>query len=102
MDTQQAALLQQRNAELEKALTAKSRELEIEAALEKVRSRAMAMETSGELNDLIKTIYVELKKLDASLDRCVIMIIDTKTKGTTWWMGGGDDGRIEDGFYVQY
>jgi signal transduction histidine kinase len=85
-----------------KRAEAQAREAQIELGLERVRARAMAMQTSGELNDLIKTIYFELKKLETSLDRCIIMIIDTQTKGMTWWMAGGDDASIKDGFYVQF
>lgn len=95
-------LTEQQKSAIINTLSRQNRQLEIEAALERVRSRAMAMQTSGELNDLIKTIYIELKKLEASLERCVIMIIDEQTKGMTWWMAGGDDALIEDGFYVQF
>jgi hypothetical protein len=102
METQNVYGLLQRNAELEKELAAKNRELDIEAALERVRKRAMAMQTSSELSALIKTVYAEMIKLDSSLDRCLIMVFDPKTKGTIWWMAGGEDVPIDRGYYVQH
>jgi signal transduction histidine kinase len=63
-----------------------AREAKIEAALEKVRGRAMAMQKSEELQDLILIVYAELTKLDLVLDRCFIIIFDPVTFGCTWWM----------------
>ena len=63
MNTQQAALLHQRNAELEKELAAKNRELEIEAALESVQARTMAMQKSEELTDDSKLLFQQLQTL---------------------------------------
>ncbi|HVE61422.1 MAG TPA: hypothetical protein VNA26_06370, partial [Chitinophagaceae bacterium] len=86
--------------DLQKA-EAQAREAQIEAALERVRSKTMAMQRAEELDSVIKTIYSELKRLDVSFERCFIMIFDEK-KGATWWMGSPDDDLFHDGFYVQY
>ena len=87
--------------DLQKA-EAQVREAQIEAALEKVRSRAMAMQKSEELSLLIGTIYTELIKLDVLLDRCLFMIFNPKTLGVTWWMGSQEDTSISRGYYLPY
>src|SRR6186713_2188414 len=55
--------------DLQKA-EAQAREAQIEAALERVRSKTMAMQRSEELDSVIKSVYSELKHLDVSFDRC--------------------------------
>src|SRR6187401_1466012 len=80
---------------------AQTREAQIEAALERVRSKTMAMQRSEELDSVIKSVYSELKHLDVSFDRCFIMIFDEQ-KGATWWMGSPEDDLFHEGFYVQY
>src|SRR5688572_21013048 len=47
------------DAELEK----KSRELEIEAGLERVRTQAMDMHNSNDISTTASTVFVELRKL---------------------------------------
>ena len=89
-----------RFSDLKKAET-QAREAKIEAALERVRSKSMAMHRSEELDSVIKTIYSELKHLDVSFERCFIMIFDEQ-KGATWWMGSSDDDLFHQGFYVPY
>ncbi len=75
---------QQRNAELELLveektadLEHKSRELEIEAALERVRAKTMAMHNSQDVRDTVVTLFDEVLKLglDKSI-RCGIGILD--------------------------
>src|SRR6185295_18646610 len=75
--------------DLEKA-EAQAREVQIEAALERVRSHAMAMQTSEELNALIGTVFTELTKLDLVLTRCVILIYEGNEKGVRWWMANSE------------
>src|SRR5258705_4924009 len=77
-------------------------EAQIEAGLERVRSRAMAMQTSEELNSLIGTVFTELTRLDLALTRCVIWIIDKETNGATWWMANSEDANNPGGFYIKY
>ncbi len=77
-----------------------AREAKIEAALERVRSRSMAMQHSEELNLLINTVYAELIKLDIVFERCSIMIFD-KDGNTTWWMASQDDQAGQNGFFVK-
>jgi hypothetical protein len=49
--------LQLKVAELEKQLAQSNRELEIEAALERVRARAMGMHNSNELSDVLSVLF---------------------------------------------
>src|SRR5215831_3735590 len=65
-----AVLLEETIAELEskrKAVEAQNHELEIEAALERVRSKAMAMQNSADLNALISLLFDECTRLHFAL-----------------------------------
>ena len=86
-----------RNAELQaavdvktKELLAKNRDLEIEAALERVRGRAMAMRSSDELADLVTLVFQELTALDMELTRCLIWIFN-EDHSAQWWMANSED-----------
>ena len=87
--------------DLQKA-EAQAREAQIELGLERVRARAMAMQKSDELKELIGTVFTELTKLDLVLTRCVIMIYDSKTLGITWWMANSEDPSNPMGLFVKY
>src|ERR1043166_4023835 len=84
MDATQDNLLEKRNAELEKELAEKTselqqkdREIEIEAALERVRARALAMNSSEELNEVVKELRKQIGLLgQRELDTCVIQLYD--------------------------
>jgi hypothetical protein len=52
-----------RNAELEKELAVKDRELEIETALERIRARALSMHSSDELMEVAKVLREQLSLL---------------------------------------
>jgi signal transduction histidine kinase len=94
-------LLLKKNSFLEKDLAAKNRELEIEASLERVREKAMAMRASEELNGLIGTVFIELTKLDLVLTRCVIMIYDTFRNGFHWWMANSETPSAPMNYFVK-
>jgi signal transduction histidine kinase len=102
MNSQNIDALLQRTAELEKELAAKNRELQIEAALDRVRTRAMAMKHSNELKDLIVTVSVELAQLDFVLDRSFIIIFEPETKGMTWWMANPEMPTEPMNLFIQY
>ncbi|MBK8654044.1 MAG: hypothetical protein IPN20_09130 [Haliscomenobacter sp.] len=93
--------LKAENARLLEALKTKTFELEIEAALERVRAASMAMRDSSALSGIIYNLYGELTKLDAKLDRAFIMIVNPENKGITWWMAGQEGLLAENGFFVQ-
>ncbi|MBS0645907.1 MAG: hypothetical protein JSR97_04895, partial [Verrucomicrobia bacterium] len=87
--------------DLQKA-EAQAREAQIEASLERVRSRAMAMQKSDELNALIGTVFTELTKLDVSLTRCAILIYDDQEKGLHQWMVNAETPSEPMSFYIAY
>ena len=87
--------------DLQKA-EAQAREAMIEAGLERVRSRAMAMQSSEELGALIGTMFTELTKLDLVLTRCVIWIIDHKTNDAVWWMANSEDASHPMSYSIPY
>jgi signal transduction histidine kinase len=62
-----------------------AREAKIEAALEKVRGRTMAMQRSQEIADILGKIFVELKLLDVVLNRILIWIFNNEEKYISWW-----------------
>jgi signal transduction histidine kinase len=81
---------------------AQAREAKIEAGLERVRAKAMSMQTSEELNELIGTVFGELTKLDVVLTRCLIMIFDPETKASRWWMANSEAPSEPMNYLVQY
>ncbi|HMH31682.1 MAG TPA: ATP-binding protein [Puia sp.] len=89
-----------RYLDIEKA-EAQVREVQIELALERVRAKAMAMQTSEELTGLIGTVLFELTKLDLVLTRCVIMIYDGVARDSKWWMANSEDPDKPMGFYIK-
>ncbi len=94
-------LAYKRYLDIEKA-EAQTREAQIEAALERIRARSMAMQDSSEIGKLILHVYTELTRLDARLDRCFFMIVDPENLGITWWMASQEGLLAENGFFVQY
>ncbi len=86
--------------DLQKA-EAQTRESQIELGLERVRARAMAMQNSEELKELIGTVSTELSKLHLDLDRCFIMIYDVETLGVTWWMSNPEEPSNPRGLFVK-
>jgi signal transduction histidine kinase len=87
--------------DLQKA-EAQARESQIQLGLERVRAKAMAMQTSEELNELIGTVFGELTKLDFVLTRCLIMIFDPETNSSRWWMANSEDPSYPMNYLIQY
>jgi len=61
------------------------KDADIEAGLERVRSRAMAMQNSDELASLVATVIAELTRLDVALRWCLITILDETSWSCTVW-----------------
>jgi signal transduction histidine kinase len=57
-----------------------AREAQIEAALERVRSKAMAMHSSEDLAETVDTFFSELTALNVTPHRCGMGIIDPETR----------------------
>jgi signal transduction histidine kinase len=70
------------NVELEKELAAKNHELEIEAALEKVRAIALSMKEPAHMLDVCRVISEQLEILNVKEIRNVQTAIFYETKGT--------------------
>jgi signal transduction histidine kinase len=88
--------IKRRTVELEH----KNRELEIEAALERVRSTSLAMHNSHDLSKVVHVVFTELVKLDAQLDRCLLMTVNPETLGITWYLTGKEGLLSNNGFLV--
>ena len=72
-------------AKLEKELTVKNRELEIEAALERVRSIALGMRKSEEVGNVTDKFFAEFNKLSVDVIGCSIVVIDEKQDTMELW-----------------
>ncbi|WP_373495856.1 ATP-binding protein [Aquiflexum sp.] len=81
---------------------AQAREAQIEAALERVRSSAMAMQSSNDLNTLIGKVFTECTKLDIQLDRGIIMIYDPESLDSTWWMANPEAPDLPMCYHLKY
>jgi signal transduction histidine kinase/plasmid maintenance system antidote protein VapI len=84
--------LEEKMAELQD----KNRELEVEAALERVRSKTMAMHNSGDLENIVISLFDEVMKLglDKSL-RCGIGILEGHEGMETRSVNSKSDGTLE-------
>ena len=65
--------------DLQKA-EAQAREAQIEASLERVRAKAMAMHNSGDLNEAAGAVFTELKKLGIKPIRSGFVLLTTDTR----------------------
>jgi hypothetical protein len=73
--------------DLQKA-EAQTREAQIEASLERIRSVSMAIRKSNELFDIIHTVFDEWKRLGLELYECNINLLDPERKAWTNWGTG--------------
>jgi signal transduction histidine kinase len=87
--------------DLQKA-EAQVRESQIELGLERVRARAMAMQKSVELSELVDTVFKELTKLDFALTWCMINIIDEPSLSNTVWTVNSETGQIPESFHMKF
>lgn len=78
----------QRFLDLQKA-EAQAREAEIEAALERIRARSMAMHKTDELSEVIVLLFRQLELLNLVIDTCYIDIFDEDNRGFNIWVGTG-------------
>ena len=78
--------------DLQKA-EAQAREAQIEAALERVRSRTMAMQRSEELSEVATILFQQVKALGVPQWTCGFGIFEIDDKEFTWYQGS-EDGEI--------
>ncbi|SIO01503.1 sensor histidine kinase [Algoriphagus halophilus] len=72
--------------DLQKA-EAQAREAQIEAALERIRSRSMAMHKTSELSEVILVLFKQFELLNLVIDTCYIDIFDEDNQGFNFWIG---------------
>src|SRR5258706_14155791 len=82
MNSQQEQLLKTKNTELEKELAAKSRELEIESSLERVRTVAMNMSKPDDMLHVCRIISEQLELLNVKEIRNIQTAIFYEARGT--------------------
>ena len=68
-----------------KLAEAQAREAQIEVALERVRSRSLAMHHSDELREIIGMVYILLSELKVKHDTIAIQVFDFDTKSSVFW-----------------
>jgi signal transduction histidine kinase len=83
-------------------LLVKNRELEIEAALEKVRSRTMAMRATSELQEVIYTVHQELLKLEIGIFGGSFIAINSEIDQELRCWGSGGTADTSDEVYIPY
>jgi signal transduction histidine kinase len=66
------------------------RESQIETALEKIRSRSLAMHKTIELKDVISLVFEKLRALDVAMDSACILTFNQVAKGHTVWAANPD------------
>ena len=74
-----------------KQAEAQAREAKIEVALERVRSKAMAMHKSEDLNPAVATVFEELEKLNLGMLRCGIGILNKENRSVDAWITSKSD-----------
>ena len=95
------------NEDLQKMLEEQSAVLElmkqgaaIEAALEKVRARTMAMFKSEELNEVVFELFNQMKPLGFAQWGCTIMLADETNEGFNQWLSSPTDRIPRESFHV--
>lgn len=65
---------------------AQAREAQIEVALEKIRSRSLAMHHSDELKEVMSVMFKKLTELEILIGTVGILLFDEKTKNCDFWL----------------
>jgi hypothetical protein len=83
-------LAYQRYLDIEKA-EAQAREAQIEAALERVRSRTMGMQKSDELKEVIQLVYEQFVHLKINVDHAGFVVDYTPKRNWHFWIADEQD-----------
>ncbi|CAN5454904.1 hypothetical protein BH10BAC2_BH10BAC2_25360 [soil metagenome] len=78
--------------DLQKA-EAQAREAQIEAALERVRSKTMAMHNSNDVGESVATMFAEFVHLGIQTNRCGILIFGEETTAEVWTAKSNPEGK---------
>jgi len=85
------ASLEEQLEELTRELQRKNRALEIEAALEKVRSRTIGMRSSSELSETSAVLFQQLRELNIRAIRTGVGIFDDPNEAMELWVTTGSN-----------
>jgi hypothetical protein len=83
-------LVDQQTADLQK----KNRELEIEASIERVRARSMAMQSSDELHDVLSVLFRQFDSLGIHPVNVFLSLFDREKRTLTYRASGKSGTRI--------
>ena len=79
-----------------KELVSKNRELEIEAALERVRSQSMAMRHTSDLQEVVNTLAHQLLRINIDINGGIFIVVNEKVgKDIEIWGCGGAANYVE-------
>ncbi len=87
--------------DLQKA-EAQAKEAKIEAALERVRSRSLAMHHSSELSAVVDTLLQEFTRLEFNLTFCIINLINGDDRSNTVWAANPETGKYAESYYMKF
>ncbi|EAZ82017.1 nuclear transport factor 2 family protein [Algoriphagus machipongonensis] len=79
-----------------------AKEAKIEAALERIRSRSLAMHQSSELSTVVETLLQEFTKLEFTLTFCIINLIDEQDMSNTVWAANPETGKDPESYYMKF
>ncbi|MBT8312642.1 MAG: SnoaL-like domain-containing protein, partial [Flavobacteriaceae bacterium] len=86
--------LRRKNEELEAKIKERTRELEIEAALERVRASTMAMNSSKDLSNVASALFEQMRLLGGDLFAFGIVLCDKHKNKVEQWHSLGDGGML--------
>ena len=93
--TDRTILLEAELKRLETDLAQKNREIEVEKALEKVRSKALDMRSSAELSETSTILFQQLKELKIDAIRSGLGIFDDESNAIELWVTSvSADGKL--------
>jgi len=75
-----------------------AREAQIEASLERVRSRTLAMQKSDELAETAAVLFRQLIALGIAPNRLYIAILEGESGDAEFWITDEDGGKVSSGF----
>lgn len=88
-------LLKTEIRKLEAELALKTREIEVEKALEKIRNKALAMHQSAELSETSALLFQQLKELKIEAIRTGVGIFDDENNAIELWITSvTEDGHL--------
>ncbi len=79
---------------------AQAREAQIETALEKVRSRSMAMQKSTELREVVAVVYQQMRRLGFDNKLCNILLFDPATLDVDYWLSFNEQEILPGSYHV--